>query len=36
VNRADDNFYKKVIARVIVGDEEGYLCDATFDNRFLN
>ncbi len=36
VNSSDDNFYKKVIARVIVGDHEGYLCDATFDNRFLN
>jgi maltose alpha-D-glucosyltransferase/alpha-amylase len=32
----DDNFYKRVIARVVVGDEEGYLCDATFDARFLN
>ncbi len=36
VNVSDDNFFKKVIARAIVSDEEGYLCDATFDNEFLN
>ncbi|MEI6848197.1 MAG: maltose alpha-D-glucosyltransferase [Chlorobiaceae bacterium] len=36
LNPSDDDFYKKVIAKVVVGDDEGYLCDATFDNRFLN
>ncbi|TLU51040.1 MAG: maltose alpha-D-glucosyltransferase [Chlorobium sp.] len=35
LNPSDDNFFTRVIARVIVGDHEGYLCDATFDNRFL-
>ena len=36
VNPSDDNFHKRVIARAVVGDEDGYLCDATFDNSFLN
>ncbi|NTU44978.1 MAG: maltose alpha-D-glucosyltransferase [Chlorobiaceae bacterium] len=36
LNLSDDNFHRRVIARVVVGDAEGYLCDATFDNRFLN
>jgi maltose alpha-D-glucosyltransferase / alpha-amylase len=36
ITPSDDNFYKRVIARVTVGDDEGYLCDATFDSRFLN
>ena len=36
LNESDDNFYKRVVARAVVGDQEGYLCDATFDNRFLN
>lgn len=35
INPSDDNFFKRAIARVVVGDDEGYLCDATFDNRFL-
>ena len=35
ITPSDDNFYKRVIAKVNVGDDEGYLCDATFDNRFL-
>ena len=35
INQADDNFSKRVIARVVIGDEEGYLCDATFDSQFL-
>ncbi|WP_076792731.1 maltose alpha-D-glucosyltransferase [Chlorobium sp. KB01] len=33
---SDDNFLKRVIARVTVGGEEGYLCDATFNNQFLS
>ena len=36
ISDSDDNFCKRVIARVVIGDEEGYLCDATFDSRFLN
>ncbi len=36
VSPTDDNFCRRVIARVVVGDEEGYLCDATFDSQFLN
>ncbi|MFZ4524243.1 MAG: maltose alpha-D-glucosyltransferase [Chlorobium sp.] len=36
ISESDDNFCKRVIARVVIGDEEGYLCDATFDSRFLN
>ncbi|NTV60707.1 MAG: maltose alpha-D-glucosyltransferase [Chlorobiaceae bacterium] len=36
ITEGDDNFSKRVIARAIVGDDEGYLCDATFDNRFLS
>ena len=36
ITSLDDNFYKRVIARVTVGDDEGYLCDATFDSRFLS
>ncbi len=35
ISDSDDNFCKRVIARVVIGDEEGYLCDATFDSRFL-
>ena len=35
ITPSDDNFYKRVIARVTVGDDDGYLCDATFDLRFL-
>jgi maltose alpha-D-glucosyltransferase/alpha-amylase len=36
VSRSDDNFYKRVIARIAVGDEEGYLCDATYEKDFLS
>ncbi|HCD35822.1 MAG TPA: maltose alpha-D-glucosyltransferase [Chlorobium sp.] len=36
VSPSDDNFAKRVIARVVVGGEEGYLCDATFENEFLS
>ncbi|NTW68672.1 MAG: maltose alpha-D-glucosyltransferase [Chlorobiaceae bacterium] len=36
LNFSDDNFHRRVIARVVVGGEDGYLCDATFDNPFLN
>jgi maltose alpha-D-glucosyltransferase / alpha-amylase len=36
ISDSDDNFCKRVIARVVIGDEEGYLCDATFDSHFLN
>jgi len=35
LSSSDDNFFKRVIARVVVGGDESYLCDATFDNRFL-
>jgi maltose alpha-D-glucosyltransferase/alpha-amylase len=35
ISASDDNFSKRVIAQVVVGDEEGYLCDATFDRHFL-
>jgi maltose alpha-D-glucosyltransferase / alpha-amylase len=36
ISSGDDSFRKRVIARAVVGDEEGYLCDATYDNRFLS
>ena len=36
LSSSDDNFFKRVIARVVVGGDEYYLCDATFDNRFLS
>lgn len=32
---SDEYFSKQVIARITVGDEEGYLCDATFTPAFL-
>ena len=35
INPSDDSFSKRVIARLSVGGAEGYLSDATFDNRFL-
>ncbi|WP_449257731.1 maltose alpha-D-glucosyltransferase [Chlorobium limicola] len=35
VSRSDDNFYKRVIARIAIGEEEGYLCDATYEQSFL-
>ncbi len=33
---SDENFSRQVIAKVMVAGEDGYLCDATFDNRFLS
>lgn len=35
ISPSDDNFYRRVIARAVVGQEEGYLCDATYDKHFL-
>ncbi|ACD91401.1 trehalose synthase [Chlorobium limicola DSM 245] len=36
VSTAADNFSSRVIAKVVLGDEEGYLCDATYENSFLS
>ena len=35
VSSSDDNFYVRAIARVVLGEEEGYLCDATYEQGFL-
>ncbi|MBV5319661.1 MAG: maltose alpha-D-glucosyltransferase [Chlorobium phaeobacteroides] len=36
ISRHDDNFYKRAIARAVLGDEKGFLCDATYETAFLN
>lgn len=33
---SDDNFYRRVIGRAVVGEVDGYLCDATYENAFLS
>lgn len=35
-NRSDDNFRSRIIAKVVYGDDPGYLGDATFEKRFLS